>query len=167
MDRQFSTPYAQRHRTRPRHGGGGACPYPDTLQPHTGSLSRYRSCGVAARPERQRTTVDCHRIVQKGASTHRSHRLSSVPSPSHAVSGALEYSPPSASHQDTLQGRGKFRPGTISPLLKSPKPQASMHYTEGSKLHQAGTTWSQNCVFQEEPGAPTNAPEPTVSCAAS
>ena len=37
----------------------------------------------------------------------------------------------------------------------------------GPKLQQAGTTWSQNCVFQEGPGAPTNAPEPTVSCAAS
>ena len=31
--------------------------------------------------------------------------------------------------------------------------QQHMHYTEGPKLQQAGTTWSQNCVFQEEPGA--------------
>ena len=118
VDDRAPVAHAQRHRTRPRHGGGGACPYPDTLRPHTGSLSRHRS--HAARPERQRTTVDCHRIVQKGASTHRSHRLSSVPSPSHAVSGALEYSPPSASHQDTLapavtlaslQGSQEWSPG--------------------------------------------------------
>ena len=39
--------------------------------------------------------------------------------------------------------------------------------TESPKVQHVATTWSRNCVFQEEPRAPTNAPGPTVSCAAS
>ena len=45
---------------------------------------------------------------------------------------------------------------TNKPCLKQPPmvtKQQHMHYTEGPKLQQDGTTWSQNCVFQEEPDA--------------
>ena len=42
--------------------------------------------------------------------------------------------------------------------------QQDMHQTESPQLQHIATTWSQDCVFQEGRGVPTDAPEP---CAAS
>ena len=71
--------------------------------------------------------------------------------------------------------QGRFRPGTISPPLKSPKlqvpcaqmtatKQQDMHQTESPKVQHVAAIWSQKCVFQEEPRESTHAPEPTASC---
>ena len=78
----------------------------------------------------------------------------------------------------TAAGGGGVRPGTILQALKSPKlpvpyaqmtatKQQRMHQTECPKLQHMATTWPRNCVFQEEPSAPTNAPELNVPSAAS
>ena len=77
-------------------------------------------------------------------------------------------------------GGGGFRQGKERKAahLKSPKlqvpytqvtatKQQHMHQTESPKLQHIATTWAQNCVFQEEPSASTNVPEPTVPCTAS
>ena len=143
-----------RRGVRAVRGGGGSngvsrAPFPDpgSRYPH---LLGQKTCGRSCKELLQDCIVEAVQQMRTG--------------------GGRGGSPRDNFAADKFAG-GNFRcPGTPRsskchmPARLQNKTQ-DMHQTKTPKFQHIATTLSQSCLFCEGPSAPTNAPEPTVSCA--